>query len=146
MTITSTPVFVQTPKNGLAQISTAITSSGLVTILTGSSNGTKVSGFIGTTFLTTNAYDVLWGITNNSSTFYLVGTVLMSAGAGSTDSISTVNFMSTSAVPGLTLDSDGNPFIFLKSSLDTLQAKSPATSSTWTTGAVINLVVTAGDF
>lgn len=138
--------FVRQPNGGLVQITTGTGSSGLVTIYTGgSSNGSKVVGLV-TTATTTSAFDVQFGITNNSSTFYLLGTVSVTAGSGSSNATPTTALLNSGAVPGLTVDSDGNPFIFLRSSLDVLQAKTPATSSTWTTGNVINLIATVGDF
>ena len=70
----------------------------------------------------------------------------MSANAGSTDSIAPVNMLSNSNFQ-FPLDSDGMPFIFLPSSAYLLQAKSPATSSTWASGAVIQLIApSVGDF
>lgn len=140
------PTFVRQPNRGLVQITTGTGSSVLVTIYTGgSSNGSKVAGLIATAFNTSNAFEVQWGITN-SGVFYGIGTVSVSCGAGSSNSVATINLLGNTNVPGITLDSDGNPFLFLASSLDTLQAKTPATSSQWTTGAVINLIATTGDF
>ena len=74
------------------------------------------------------------------------GTEVIAAGAGSTDSLPSVNLMSNTNVP-LAIDSDGNPYLFLPSSAYSLQAKTPATSSTWTTGSAINIIAPAvGDF
>lgn len=145
MAVTSTPVFVQTPKNGLAQISTGTGSSVAVTVYTGGTNGTKITGLNATGYGSTNAYDVQWGITS-SSVFYGIGTVAVSANAGSTSGVASANLLYNILVQGLAIDSDGNPYVILKSSLDALTIKSPATSSTWTTGAVINVVATCGDF
>lgn len=139
------PTFVRQPNMGLVQITTGTGSSGLVTVYTGgSSNGSKVVG-LSATCTTTSAFDIQWGITN-TSVFYMLGTVSLPAGSGSTNSIVSVNLMNTTSVPGLTIDSDGNPFFFLRSSLDTLQAKMPATSSTWAAGTVVSLVATVSDF
>lgn len=146
MALKSTPVFVQTPNIGLTQISTGTGSSVAVTVYTGGANGSKVAGLFATSVNTTAAFDVQFGV-SSGGTLYLYGTVSVSANAGSTDGTPTINLFNTTAMPGLTLDSDGNPFIFLPSSAYTLQAKSPATSSQWTTGAVINLFApTNGDF
>lgn len=143
----NTPTFVRQPNNGLTKITTGTGSSTLVTVYTGgSSNGSKVSGLYATAFGTSNAFEVQWGITNNASTFYLMGTVSVSCGAGSSNTLPTINLLNSTSMPGLTADSDGNPFFFLKSSLDALQAKSPATSSQWAAGAHINLIATVGDF
>lgn len=140
------PTFIRQPNRGLVQITTGTGSSTLVTVYTGgSSNGSRVNGLIATAVGTTNPYDVVWGITTGG-TFYTIGTVSVSCSAGSSDSIATINLLGNTNLPGVPLDSDGNPYVTLSSSTDTLQAKTPATSSTWATGAVINLVAFTGDF
>jgi hypothetical protein len=139
--------FVKTPNNGAVQISTGTLTSSAVTVYAGGTNGSKIPGFIATGNGTTAAYDVQWGVSSGGTAFYLYGTVSIPVGAGSSDTIPTVNMFNTTNMPALTIDSDGNPFIFLASSAWLLQAKSPATSSTWTTGVVINLIVpSVGDF
>lgn len=140
------PTFVKTPNLGATQITTGTGSSVAVTVYTGAANGSKIPGLIAAGIGTTGAFDVQWG-TSSGGTLYIYGTVSVPAGAGSTSGIASVNLMGLANVPGLTLDSDGNPFIFLASSAYTLQAKTPATSSTWATGAGINIVApSVGDF
>lgn len=140
------PTFVKTPNFGAAQITTGTGSSTVVTIYSGGANGSKIPGFIGTGIGTTSPFDVQWGISSGGA-LYLLGTASIPAGAGSSDSLPTVNMFQSSNAVGLTIDSDSNAFVFLASSAYSLQAKSPATSSTWATGAVINLVVpSVGDF
>lgn len=140
------PTFVKTPNWGATQITTGTGSSGVVTVYSGGVSGTKVQAFIAVSVGTTSAFDVQWGV-SSGGTLFIHGTASVPAGAGSTDTIPAVNMLSTGIVPGLTQDSDQNPFFILPSSAYTLQAKTPATSSTWTTGAVINLIVpSVGDF
>ena len=140
------PTFVKTPNANAAQISTGVTASSAVTVYTGGANGSKIPGFIAAAIGTTGAFDVQWGV-SNGTTLFTYGTVSIPAGAGSSDSIPTVNMFNTTNMPQLTNDSDGNAYVILPSSSWTLQAKSPATSSAWATGAVINLIVpAAGDF
>jgi hypothetical protein len=140
------PTFIKTPNWGATQITTGTGSSVAVTVYTGGANGTKVPGFIAAGIGTTGAFDVQWGV-SSGGTLILFGTVSVPSGAGSSDSIPSVNLLSSTNVPGLTADSDGNSFFILPSSAYTLQAKSPATSSQWATGAVINLIVpSVGDF
>jgi len=140
------PTFVKTPNFGATQITTGTGSSTVVTIYTGGANGSKIPGFVAAGITTSAAFDVQWGI-SSGGTLYIIGTFSVPAGAGSTDSIPTVNAFTSSNAVGLTIDSDGNPFLFLPSSAYSLQAKTPATSSTWTSGAVINLVLpSVGDF
>ncbi len=138
--------FVKTPNLQATQITTGTGSSVVVGVYTGGVSGSKVNGFIATGIGTTAAFDVQWGVAN-ATTLFILGTVSIPAGAGSTDSIPAVNMFNTTNSPGITLDSDGNPFVILPSSAWLIEAKSPATSSTWTAGVVINLVaVSGGDF
>lgn len=139
------PTFVKTPNWGATQITTGTGSSVAVTIYTGSSNGSKINAIMAVGLGTTSAFDVQWGI-SSGGTLIIHGTATVAAGAGSTSGIATANLVSNSNVP-LAIDSDANPFLFLPSSAYTLQAKTPATSSTWATGAAINLIApSVGDF
>lgn len=146
------PTFVKTPNLGQTQISTG-TSSGIANpniVYTGGVNGSKINALIATSYQTSAAMDIQWGVsTTSASTFFLVyGTVLVTTAAGSSDSQSAINMMSNSIVP-LAVDSDGNPFIFLPSTSYTLVARpSPGnTSSTWQSSAIVNIIVpSAGDF
>jgi hypothetical protein len=141
------PTFVKTPNWGATQITTGTGSSGVVTIYSGGVNGSKINAFVGVSIGTTGNFDVQWGV-SSGGTLFIHGTTNIVAAAGSTNSIAPTSFLSNAntTVP-LALDSDGNPYLFLPSSAYSLQAKSPATSSTWTTGAALNLIVPSpGDF
>jgi hypothetical protein len=139
------PTFVKTPNWGATQITTGTGSSGVVTIYTGTANGSKINSLLGVSVGTTAAFDVQWGV-SSGGTLFIHGTASIAAGAGSTSSIVTANMMSNSNVP-LAIDSDGNPFIFLPSSAYSLQAKTPATSSTWAAGSAIHVIApSVGDF
>lgn len=139
--------FVKTPNWGATQITTGTGSSGLVTIYTGGANGSMINALIGVAVGTTNSFDVQWGISSGSgATFFMHGTTSVSLSAGSSDSVASANLMANATVP-LAYSYDGNPYIFLPSSAYLLQAKTPATSSTWAAGAVINLIAPSiGDF
>ena len=139
------PTFVKTPNWGATQITTGTGSSTVVTVYSGGANGSKISALMAISIGTTASFDVQWGV-SSGGTFYMHGTEVIAAGAGSTDSLPSVNLMSNTNVP-LAIDSDGNPYLFLPSSAYSLQAKTPATSSTWTTGSAINIIAPAvGDF
>lgn len=141
------PTFVKTPNLGAVQITTGTGSSTLVTVYTGGANGSKIPALIATAILTTAAFDVQWGVTSSGGTFFLYDTTSIPIVAGSSDLTPPVNLIAPSNIPGLTIDSDGNPFIFLASSGWSLQAKVPTTSSQWTTGALINIIApSVGDF
>lgn len=137
------PTFVKTPNWGATQITTGTGSSGIVTIYAGGANGSKIPAFVGVSVGTTAAFDVQWGV-SSGGTFIMHGTVSISVSAGSSDTVAAINCFANTTLPS---DSDGNPFLFLPSSAYSLQAKTPATSSTWATGSVINLIVpSVGDF
>lgn len=139
------PTFVKTPNWGATQITTGTGSSGLVTVYTGGANGSMIVGLMAVSVGTTNSFDLQWGVSSGGA-FILHGTAAVLAGAGSTDSIATVNLMSASNVP-LPINSDGNPFLFLPSASYTLQVKTPALSSAWASGAQIQVVAPSiGDF
>lgn len=139
------PTFVKTPNWGATQITTGTGSSVAVTVYTGGANGSKITSLLAVSVGTTTAFDVQWGI-SSGGTLFVHGTASLAVGAGSTDSVATLNLMSAANVP-LAIDSDRNPYVFLPSSAYSLQAKSPATSSTWTTGAAINIITpSVGDF
>lgn len=131
--------FVKQPNNGLASISTG-SGTGSVTVYTGGASGTKIIGLTATS-CSTAANDVTWGITNGG-TFYTLGTKSVAAAAGTSNSVVAVNFLDITVTP-LPLDSDGNPYLFLKSSLDTLTIK--AQNATIASGLIYVTAIT-GDF
>lgn len=139
------PTFVKTPNWGATQITTGTGSSVAVTVYSGGANGSKINALMAVSIATTASFDVQWGV-SSGGTMVIHGTNAVSVSAGSSDSVPTTNLMSNAIIP-LAIDSDGNPYIFLPSSAYSLQAKTPATSSTWTTGAAINVIApSVGDF
>jgi len=136
------PTFVKTPNNGLILISSG-SSNAQVTIYTGGVSGSKIIGLIATCSTNTSAaVDVNWGITNGG-TFFPLGTGSAPIGAGYLGTIPAVNMMNTANIPGLPLDSNGNPYVLLKSTADTLVVKQ---ASTVITSGQINLTAISGDF
>jgi hypothetical protein len=139
------PTFVKTPNWGAVQITTGTGSSTIVTVYAGGVNGSKVNSLI-VSANTTAAFDIQWGV-SSGGTFFLYDAVAVPASAGSSDLTPPVSLMSASNIPGLAIDSDGNPFIFLPSSAYSIQAKTPATSSTWSAGVTMNIIApSVGDF
>lgn len=124
MAITSTGSFPQTPKNGNVQILPA-DASALKTIYTGGSNGSKITAIM-VTSNDTAARDLTWGITT-AAVFYPLGTVTIPITAGTINSAAAVNLLDILKTPGLPLDSDGNPYVFLASASYTLQVKALTT-------------------
>lgn len=142
MAVTATPVFVQTPKLYLCQLLQGTDVAGTYkTIVTGAANGTKVSA--------------LWENNNDGSATHLVtvqlkrGSVLFGGAAfttvsseGFVNGTPAKNILSVAIWPGLAIDSDGNPYLFLESG-DLLQA---TYATALTSSTLINLAATASDF
>lgn len=121
--MSTAPFFFGTPKNSKVQIANA-DASGLKTVVTGATNGTKVVSLIAASD-DTAARDVTWGVTRGG-TFHPLGTKTIPITAGTIAATPPVNLMDPAIVPGLPVDNDGNPYVFLESG-DTLQAKSLTT-------------------
>lgn len=139
MAVTATPVFVQTPKVGLVQILNADASANK-TVVTGGTNGTKV------TSLTLASTDTSARVVNvnivRSGTTYNLGAVSVPITAGTDGATLTINCFSPLVIPGLPVDNDGQPYLFLQSS-DTL---SVSAATTVTSGKIISAVAVSGDF
>lgn len=137
------PTFVKTPNWGATQITTGTGTNTSVTVYSGGANGSKIPALIAVSVGTTSAFDVQWGV-SSGGTFFIHGTASVAVSAGSSDSVPTTNLLSNANLP---LDSDGNPFVLLPSSAYSLQARTPALSSAWTTGVAINVIAPGvGDF
>jgi hypothetical protein len=133
-------VTVQTPKNGKVQIANGDAQT-QKTVYTGGANGSKLVGLIFSS-TDTSARDVQISITNGG-TSYVLGTVTVPIGAGNSGSVPSVNGFNSTQLPGLAVDSDGNPFIFLLSASDTLTVSA---LTTVTSGKLISVNVMGGDF
>ncbi len=140
MALTTTPVFPQTPNNGKVQIAR---SDGLATksIYTGGANGSKVFAVIGAS-TSTGSIDVQFSIIRSGTT-YLMGTQTFTTGAGASGSVPSVNVFGSTQIPGLPIDSDNNPFLFLKDASDVLSC---AALSTVATATFITLTAFVADF
>jgi hypothetical protein len=134
----TSPFFFGTPKNSKVQILPA-DASGLKTVVTGAANGTKVVSLIAASS-DTAARDVTWGITK-STVFYPHGTKTVPVNAGSIAATPPVNLMDPAVTPGLPVDNDGNPYVFLENG-DTLQVKS---LTTVTTALALSISANHGD-
>jgi hypothetical protein len=138
--MSSTPVLIQTPNRGLAQITN---SSGTTaqTLYTGGSNGSKIVGVI-LTSTDTAAQTVQLGFVYSSTT-YILGTVPVPAGAGTNGTAPAVNVLASALLPGLPVDSNGQNYFFLKNASDSITVVPLATI---TSGKIISAVAVAGDF
>lgn len=140
MPVTATPVFPQTPKNGKVQIANA-DAQNQKTVYTGGANGSKIHGLMFQS-TDTSGRDVQISITNGG-TSYPLGTVTVPAGAGNAGNTPSVNGFNSTQLPGLPLDSDGNPEILLLSASDTLTVSA---LTTVTSGKLITAIAIGADF
>lgn len=140
MAVTSSPVCVQTPKAGVQQILNA-DASGWKTVVTGGSNGTKITALMLTSTDTSNR--IVQIAVSRGGTHYIFGTVTVTAGAGTDGVTAAVAVFSSSLIPNLPIDNDGQPYVFLSNASDTLDISS---TSTVTSGKIINALAMEGDF
>lgn len=135
-------VTVQTPKLALVQFSTVDTPGVLKQLIQGGANGTKITGIYATSNDAGAAHLATLQI-QRSGVNYVGVAVSVAANSGAANGTPPVNLMSTAVWPGLPTDSDGNPFLFLQSTLDILMA---TYGTTLTTGNIVTAQAVAGDF
>ena len=125
-TPTNDPTFAKQPTNGHVQILPA-DASAQKTLYTAGANGSKIIGvIIGST--DTSARDIQLSIVNTALT-YVLGTKTVAINAGSVAGTPAVNLLDPAVIPGMPVDNDGNPFLFLISG-DTLVINSLTTVTT----------------
>lgn len=140
MAVTNTPVFVQTPRVDVQNYTTADTAATYKTIFTGGTNGSKIVGVNITTDDTTAAHLVTIAVTRNSTNYVLGVASLTVAGEGTQSGTVAVDGLSGIRCP---VDNDGQKYLFLQSTADTLRA----TFATAITAAKrIDVVATGADF
>lgn len=134
-------ITAQTPKNGLVQFLQGTDVAGTYkTLYTGSANGSKIMSIVATTN-DPSATHLLTCQVVNGGVFYGGTAATIAVSTGFANAAYPLNIISTWT--GLPVDSDGNPFLYLKSASDTLQCTF-ATAITATD--VINIMATAADF
>lgn len=132
----------QTPNNGLQNFVQGTDATATYkTVYTAGGNGSKCVGLIETNNDGSATHLVTIAITNGG-TDYVIVAVTTASNDGNGAGVPPKNLLATSNLPGLAIDSDGMPYLILKSG-DTLRAQY-STSLTLTTR--INLVATCADF
>lgn len=135
-------ITVQTPKMGAVSFSTADTPGTNKTVLTGSANGTKITALYATSNDTGATH--LGTVQFQRSGANFGGAALtVPITAGYANGVPPVNFLSTTVWPGLPVDSDGNPYLFLASTLDLLVG---TFATAMGAGFQLNMQAVAGDF
>lgn len=138
MAVQSAPVLPQTPNVGLVLMSTTATASTFVTAYTGGPNGSKITAISAVNSST--AIINLLGAINSAATNFIFNAVSLVSNAGINGSLSPGSLMGSFQA----IDGDGNPYLFLASSAQTLNVT--ITSSVPTTGGFVAVTVTAADF
>jgi hypothetical protein len=140
MAVTATPALLQTPKNSKVQILPADTTT-LKTLYTGGANGSKIVAVFASS-TDTSTRDVQIGVTR-SGTFFPLCTITVAITAGTVAGTSPASLLSSSAIPSLPVDNDGQTYILLSDSTDLLQVKALTT----VTGAKeIDITAIGADF
>lgn len=138
--MSSTPVFVGTPKITPVAFTNSDSANTKKTVATAGSSGTKVVGVIATSTDTSSRTGQLW--LTRSATSYLLGSVSVVTLAGTDGSTATANLLPASLMAALPRDNDGQPYLFLESG-DTLQVSFTAQV---TSAKEIDVVAISGNF
>lgn len=117
MAVTHQGVFVQLPKITPQSFVNA-DGTNKKTVATAGSDGSKLVALIATSTDTANRVASIY--LTRSATSYLLGSVAIPLASGSDGSTAGINLLSSSLIPGLPVDNDGQTYIFLESG-DTLQ-------------------------
>lgn len=145
MAVTPTPVFPQTPKVTPQNFVQGTDSAGTYkTLHTAGSNGSKVTG-INVTTDDGSATHVLTLALTRSATNYVIGAYTLPVNSGTDGSTVGVNMLAggpAGLIPGLPLDSDGQPYLLMESG-DTLRL---TFATALTAGKRIDVVTIASDF
>lgn len=133
----------QTPNRGLQQfVQGTDTTLALKSLYVAGANGSKVLGAVAVSSDSASAHLVSLFVKNTGGTTFLANTVSVTAGAGNASATPPVALMSAAVWPGLPVDNDGNPYLFLANG-DTLEAEYQTTLAASST---ISLVCAATDY
>lgn len=116
MSTSSVPVLPQTPKITPVTIVNADGTT-VKTVFTAGANGSKIVGLSATNTDAAGYTLQVW--LTRSATNYLLGSLSLPANAGFNGSAASTNLFASGWVPGLPIDNDGQPYLFLESG-DTL--------------------------
>lgn len=135
-------VTAQTPNRGIVQFLQGTDAAGTYkTAYTAGANGSKILGLFSTNNDASATHLLTCQVVNGGVKYGGVAITSVSS-AGFANATPAQNFMSSANWPGLPVESDGNPFLYMASG-DTLQCTF-ATALTATD--LINVIVVAADF
>ena len=140
MALSNVPVLVQTPKIGLVQCVNA-DGTNPKTVVTPGTNGSKVTSLtVASNDTASRTFNIF--ITRSAAN-YLIGSVTVPAGSGNDGSTPSVNALTSALIPGLPVDNDGQPYLFLQQN-DALVVA--LTTSSVTTAKTVSFAAVYGDF
>lgn len=122
---TATPAFTQSNKLALTAYTTASTTA---THVTGDTSGSKVMS-LNAASDSTSAHIFLIKL-STGGTAVTLGAVSIPASAGTDGATPSVNMLSATLIPGLPVDSNGNPFLYLPSTSHILTLTASASINT----------------
>ena len=141
--VTATPVFVQAPKLATVQFLQGTDTAGTYKVLyTGGTNGSKIVGIIATSNDASASHLVTCQLARSAVSYGGVA-VTVPVNAGFANAAPPVSLMSPTVWAGLPFDSDGNPFLYLSGSGDTITC---TFATALTTSDVINVIAVVADF
>ena len=150
VTVTQTPVFPQIPRQWKWQMLPAGTTVA-TTFITPGPNGSIIKSIVCTNNDSAQAQVVQFNVLR-STISYLLGSVNVPLSSGNTAAAVPVNALAPTVIPGLPVDSDGNPYIYLEGTnaaagtpagADVLQASVTVTVNT---GKATSCFATGADF
>jgi len=152
MAVQSSPVLPQTPKVAVTQFTSSspvstVSGSTFTTLYTGGTNGTKISSvFVSNTSTSAGIVAILTltSTVSGATANYPLMSISMPALLVGYDTVIQSQNMFPAAYLPLPIDGDGNPYLFLTSSLNTLAVG--ISSAIQTTGGRVSFTVIAADF
>lgn len=140
---TNSFVTLQTPILSVVQFLQGTDSPGTYkTLVTGGTNGSKIIGLIATTNDASASHLLTCQLVRSAVSYGGVA-ITISTNSGFANATPPVNLMTSSTWPGLPIDSDGNPFLYLSGTGDTLQC---TFATALTSTDVINVIAIVGNF
>lgn len=139
MAVTNTPIYPQAINVGLITVANA-DAQAYKTVFTAGTNGSKIEALVVSSTDTSNR-DITINITRSAVNYQLTQ-VSIPLTAGTVNSVPTVDILRSAQIPGLSYDSNGNRYLYLKSG-DTLTVNAPVTV---TSAKILTVVAQGGDF
>jgi hypothetical protein len=142
-------ILPQAPRSAPAQIANS-DATGLVPLVTGGANGTKVSSIVATN-TDTNAYTLqlvlnvggtVSGGVVTGGTNYLITSVSLPASAGNVAGTPPIGVLGAAAIPGIAIDGSGVPYLYVNAGAFLCVALTATIAS----GKLVSALATVADF